>query len=404
MLLTLLLCVAAQDDGGDVTPVPVLTGGTVEAPTQPRARSRVDWIKNRRSDRRGLSGNFGRIGARVGSLVGVRGREENAISGYGLVVGLNGTGDSGALATQMLRNALLTHNFNVDPSALSPESLAVVHVEALLPAGMKPGQRIDARVSTIGDANSLAGGNLVLTELFDPGGERVYATAQGPIAVGGFTVTGQAASATKNHPTVGTLPLGATVQQEVPTNVVSDNGYIYLDAKKNHASYGNMVRIVEAINHLYPQVAEVLPDGKTIRVALPIDIPESMYIAYLDTLLQQEVETDNLSRVVINERTGTIVMGGDVRLRPGVIAHGSLFVTIAETPQTSQPGPMSAGQTRTTPRTELGVEEESNPLVVVPGATTLEVLNVLGASPRDMISILTEMSESGMLVAEIRRM
>ena len=141
---------------------------------------------------------------------------------------------------------------------------------------------------------------------------------------------------------------------------------------------------------------------------MPQDLPESQYVAYLDSLLQQEVETENLSSVVINERTGTIVMGGDVRLRPGVISHGSLLVTIAETREVSQPGAFSLGETSTLPRSELNVVEENNPLIAVPGATSLEevveVLNVLGATPRDMISILPQMAASGMLVAEIRRM
>lgn len=391
-----------------VTPVPVVTSGGIEAPEQPNARSRSSIRSTPRGPANQARGRFGRIQARVGSLVGVRGREENVLSGVGLLTGLAGTGDSGALATQMLRNFLLTQNVNIEVSALKPENLAVVHVEATLPAGMKPGQRIDARVSAIGDASSLSNGNLMLTELFDMNGMNVYATVSGAVTVGGYTFSGDAATATKNHPTVGTLPQGAVVQREVPTSVVSEHGFIYLDAKRNHSSFGNMVRIGETINRLYPGVAQVLPDGRSVRVHVPSDLPESQYIAYLDTLLQQEVETDNLARVVINERTGTIVMGGDVRIRPGVMAHGSLFVTIAETPQSSQPGAFSEGETTTLPRTDLEVIEENNPLRIIDGATTLEevvdALNMLGVSPRDLISILTQMSESGLLIADIRRM
>ena len=308
----------------------------------------------------------------------------------------------------MLHNLLLTHNINIDPTLLEPENLAVVHVEALLPAGMKAGQRIDARVSAIGDSTSLTGGNLVMCELFDSQGEIVYATASGPLTVGGYTVAGDAATATKNHTTVGTMPDGATIQREVPTRIVSEHGYIYLDAKRNHDSYGNIVRITSAVNRLYPGAAIALPDGKAVRVTVPSDLPESQYVAFLDTLLRQEVETDNLARVVINERTGTITMGGDVRLRPGVIAHSNLIVTIAETEEVSQPGLGTGGQTRTVPRTNLAVSEEDSPFVLVQGATSLEevveVLNYLGTTPRDMISILIEMSESGMLIADIRRM
>lgn len=422
MLLSLLLTFAqdpapatppaqepsAQPTDETIDPVPVLTTGAIEAPDQPRGRSHSVVRRSERGPTPSTDGSFGRIRVRVGSLVGVRGREDNVISGLGLVTGLAGTGDSGKLATRMLSNFLLTHNLNVDDATLTPENLAVVHVEAELPAGMKPGQRIDARVSTVGDAESLVGGNLVQTELFDLAGERVYATVSGPITVGGYTLSGEAASATKNHPTVATLPGGAVVQREVPTSVVSEHGFIYLDSRKNHASYGNMVRIAEAIDGLYPGAAQVLSDGRSVRVGVPRDLPESQYVAFLDSLLRQEVETDNLSRVVVNERTGTVVMGGDVRLRPGVISHGSLVVTIAESEQASQPGPLSDGETTTVDRTDLGVLEEDRPLVAVPGATTLEdvveVLNVLGATPRDLISILGQMSESGMLVAELRRM
>lgn len=411
MLLELFLT-AVQDPETEPAPTEdprvILTGG-IEAPargdivstasisTLPRATGPTPKV-----------GSRGRISARVGSLVGVRGNEENVISGMGLVTGLNGTGDTGELPTIFLSNLLKDHNVNIDPGGLKPQSLAVVRVTAVLPAGMKPGQKIDARVSTLLDSESLQGGELEFTELFDAAGNVVYATAYGPLNVGGYTVSGQAASATKNHPTVGTMPSGATIQREVPTSVVNEHGFIYLDTVSNHSTFGNVVRIADAINRLYPGAALVLPDGRSVRVAVPSGIPESQYVAFLDSLLRQEVETDNLARVVINERTGTIVMGGDVRLRPGVISHGSLMVTIAENTQTSQPGALSEGQTTTEERTTVDVVEEETPLTVIPGATSLEevveVLNVLGVSPRDMITILGQMSETGMLIAEIRRM
>lgn len=392
-------------------PIGIYTDGGIQAPDQPLRASSSIYTETPRMERAVLrtdAARMGRIQSRIRTLVGVRGREENPISGYGLIIGLQGTGDTGQLATQLLHNLLLTHNINIDPNLLEPENLAVVHVEAMLPAGMKAGQHIDARVSAIGDSTSLVGGNLVMCELFDAQGEVVYATASGPLTVGGFTFSGDAATTTKNHTTVGTLPDGAIIQREVPTHVVSEHGYIYLDAKRNHDSYGNIVRITAAVNRLFPGVAVALPDGKSVRVTVPSDLPESQYVAFLDTLLQQQVETDNLARVVINERTGTITMGGDVRLRPGVIAHSNLIVTISETPEISQPGALSGGQTRSVPRTDLVVREENSPFVLVQGATSLEevveVLNYLGTTPRDMISILIEMSESGMLIADIRRM
>ena len=413
MLLELFLTLA-QDPGDDSQGaanqdlVPVFTTGAIEAPDQPTGRSSATMEVLPRTARKGLDGDLGRIKARVGSLVGVRGREENVISGIGLVVGLAGTGDSGLLATQMLSNLLLTGNLKLDPNQLEPENLAAVHIEAILPAGMKPGQRIDARVSAIGGATSLQGGILMQAELFDLAGERAYATVAGSIIVGGYTVSGESATATKNHTTVGSLPAAAVVQREVPTSVVSENGYIYLDARTSLGSLGNMVRIAESVNRLYPGLAQVLPDGRSVRVTVPGDLPESKYVAYLDTLLQQEVETESNPTVSINERTGTIVMTGDVRLRGGSVTVSNLWVKVAETEEVSQPGAFSGGETTTLQRSNIDVSEENNPLAMVPSAPSLEevveVLNAIGAPPRDLIQVLSQMHQDGMLVAELRRM
>ena len=169
--------------------------------------------------------------------------------------------------------------------------------------------------------------------------------------------------------------------------------------------------IAEAINSKVPSeqpIAEVTGDGKTVKIHVPDFVREPDDIAFLNNITSQEVETDNLARVIVNERSGVIVMGGDVRLRPGAITSGNLTVTVAETPETSQPGALSQGQTLTNDRTQLSVEEENNGLVLNPGAATLqevvEVLNVLGTTPRDMITILQAMSQGGLLIADIRRM
>jgi flagellar P-ring protein precursor FlgI len=155
-------------------------------------------------------------------------------------------------------------------------------------------------------------------------------------------------------------------------------------------------------------MAEAETDGKTVRVRMPHDLPERDHVAYLSSILDLEVESDDLARVIVNERSGVIVMGGSVRLRPGAVAHGNLTVTIAETAEASQPGPLSAGTTQRLDRSDVAIEEEDGALVLVPGAATLsevvEVLNVLGATPRDLISILEAMSQGGLLVAEIRRL
>lgn len=391
-------------------PALILRGG-IEAPEQPRRRSTSTFERTSRVNPAQAPVDSARLGASrlpVSGLVAVRGQEDNFVMGIGLVDGLAGTGDSGELVRQLLRNALLTQNINVTQQALSSANVAVVRVEATIPAGLKPGRHIDVRVSTIGDATSLLGGNLMLTELMDLTGAVVYATAAGPLTVGGFAVEGEAASTVRNHPTVGLLPRGGKVEREVPTRVVSDHGYVYLDMRVGQDSFSNVVRVTEAVNDLYPGSALTMQDGKTVRVAVPEDLPAASHVAFLASILAQEVESDNRARVVINERTGVIVIGGDVRLRPGAIAHGSLVVTIAETPEVSQPAPLADGDTQAVPRTDLGVQEENNPLVLLPGAVTLQevvdVLNVLGATPRDLISILTAMSDGGLLIADIRRM
>ncbi|MEZ5975006.1 MAG: flagellar basal body P-ring protein FlgI [Planctomycetota bacterium] len=346
--------------------------------------------------------------APISSVVGVRGIEENTIFGFGIVTGLAGTGDSGDLVKEFMSNEMLRFGHQIDPGSLSSKNIAVVRVESEIPSGAKPGQRLDVRVSTLGDATSLTGGNLGLCELFDPTYEIVFATAAGPITVGGFAASGDAGSSTKNHPTVGILPGGGKVEKGVPTQITDEHGYILLDAKKGQSTFGNMVAVAEAVNRLYPKAAEVLPDGSTVKVAVPADLPASAHVAYLNTILKQEIETDNKPRVVVNERTGVIVIAGDVRLRPGAIAHGAIVVTVAENPQASQPSPLSGGVTEVLPRTNVNIEEEAGSLTPIPEAVTLQevvdVLNVLGASPRDLISILTAMSDGGLLVAEIRRL
>lgn len=385
--------------------------GSVEAPEQPKGRSSSEVTRTPRFQPLVTKTPNSSNSSPIKSLITVRGTEVNQVMGIGLVTGLAGTGDSGEAAKQLLQNLLLTRNINLPLQSLSSKNIAVVRVEASVPAGCKPGQSIDVRVSTIGDAASLYGGTLAMTELTDITGQHVYATASGSITVGGFSAGGKSATATKNHVTVGTLPGGGTVQREVQTSVVSEHGYIYLDIKVAHDTFGNVVNIAEAINNKVPAaqpVAEVSGDGKTVKVHVPSFVRESEYIAFLNNITSQEVETENLARVIVNERSGVIVMGGDVRLRPGAITSGNLTVSVAETAETSQPGGFSQGQTQTNDRTELKVEEEDNGLVLNPGAATLqevvEVLNVLGTTPRDMITILQAMSQGGLLIADIQRM
>jgi flagellar P-ring protein precursor FlgI len=228
------------------------------------------------------------------------------------------------------------------------------------------------------------------------------------VDVGGFRAEGAAGSVAQNHVTVGIIPGGAKIERAVFASIVSEHGWLYLDARAHHGSFANLSRIVESINALYPGAAEAVPFARTVKVRVPDDLPESAWVAYVDTLLSREVEPSSVPKVIVNERTGMIVMGEGVRLRPGAIAHGDLTITIAETPETSQPGPLSGGTSQNLPRTDIEIAEENNGLTLVPGAVTLpevvEVLNVLGTTPRDLISILQAMSQAGLVLAEIERM
>lgn len=386
----------------------LIVPGSAEAPEQPSRSSRARYRRTTRVSVPGATDDLGRIDAKLRSLVGVRGLEDNHVAGFGLVTGLSGTGDSGPLATQLMANTLLTQRINIEPSLLTTANIAVVKVDGVISAGARPGQKFDVRVSSIGDATSLQGGVLDYCVLMDPSGTVTYGSASGPITVGGFSASGQGATTTKNHVTVGTLANGGTIERYIPTSVVSEHGYIYLDARNGQFSLGNTKRMTERINALYPGVAEALTDGRSIRVSILGGLHERDYIAYLDSILELEIPTDNLARVVVNERTGVIVMGGDVRLRPGVITHNSMILTIAETPEVSQPAGLSQGETVVVPRTDLRVDEGDAPLVQIGGAVSLDqvvsVLNVLGASPRDMIAIMESLVNGGLLVAELKRL
>ena len=407
------LVLAASALAQDPLPAPppldvrVNTGG-VEAPAQPATRSTAGYERGERFEPKPGVGAAGKpITTTVETLVDVRGQEDNQVTGVGIVTGLAGTGDSTNMTRQLLQNVLLANNIRIDATQLTPKNCAIVSVESTLPAGIQPGRKIDVRVSTLGDSKSLQGGVLLFTELRDTLGS-VWATAGGPVDVGGFLAEGAAGSVAKNHVTVGMVSGGGKVERAMPSDLVSEHGFIYLDQRAAQASYSNLVRIVEQINGIYPGAAEAATDGRTIKVRVPSDLPRSAHVAYLDSILRLEVAPVMQPYVVVNERTGAIVIGEGVRLRQGAVALGGLTVSIAESPETSQPGPLSNGQTTVNPRTDVNVKEDNNALVEVPGAVTLhevvEVLNVLGTTPRDLIQILEAMHQAGLLLAEVRRM
>ncbi|MEZ5977545.1 MAG: flagellar basal body P-ring protein FlgI [Planctomycetota bacterium] len=394
----------AQEQPLPVPVTPYLGLGGVEAPRQPVWASSSEVVRTTSPLVGESPGRSSQVRVRVRDLVDVRGQETNQLQGVGLLTGLNGTGDSGNATTFALKNLLNTQNINLDPAQIASNNVAVVWVQATLPPGVKPGRRIDARVSSIYDAEDLTGGSLVWCELVAPGPDVVYATASGPISTGAFTVSGQAASASRNHPTVGICAQGCKVEREVPSLLVSEQGFVHLDLKPTQGSFGNAVRIARAINAVHERSA-IPVDAMTVKVAVPAWLPTEEIVVFLDELLEIELVPEASSKVVINERTGVVILGEEVRLSRGAITKGNLTVTIAETAEASQPGALSGGDTAELPRTDLKVEEEDRRLSIVNGASTLqevvEVLNVLGATPRDMVDILQSMSQNGMLHGEL---
>ena len=405
MILSLLLAAAVSSPAQqEARPGVVLYPAGVEAPAQPGGASSATVYRTPRREITPGRGATGNVLVRVGDLVAVRGQEENIVQGIGLVTGLQGTGDTVNGARQAMLNMLQTQNITLTLQDISSANVAVVMVQASLPAGIKPGRQLDVRVSSLYDCKSLVGGTLIHTELMDMSGGTVYATSSGPVTTGAFSAEGDGASAVRNHLTVGTIPLGGKVEREVPTQLISDHGFIYLDMRALKGSFGNATRIADSINQVYPRAA-VARDAMTVTVRVPEDLMQDAHVSYVSSILSREIEPEAFARVVINERTGVIVMGEGVRITRGAITKGNLTVTISETPEASQPGPLSQGETEILPRTNLLLEEEDRPLTIVNGAVTLQevvqVLNVLGVTPRDMIQILQSMAQSGMLHAEI---
>lgn len=342
-------------------------------------------------------------GSRIKDLAGVEGARDNQLSGYGLVVGLTGTGDSKIDSTlQTIANALKNYGINVPQDDIKSGNVAAVMVTADIGPFMKPGSRIDVTVSSIGDSDTLQGGVLLQVPL--RGADRtVYAVAQGPIAVGGFLAgDGGPGGATvqKNFPTVGTIPNGAIVEREIPTEIVSNGSINFL---LHQPDFTSAARMAEAINRVFPNSA-IAQDAMSVNVLVP---PEySNYpVNFIASVGGIEVEPDTSARVVINERTGVIVATSNVRVSKVAISHGSITISIAQTLTASQPGAFSGGQTAVLPSTTTDVNQQKGSFKVVEEAPTIErvaaALNALGVSTQDMMSIFQAMKRAGALQAEL---
>jgi len=342
---------------------------------------------------------------RVKDIASVAGVRSNQLVGYGLVVGLDGTGDQTSQAPftiQSIRNMLA--NFGVTiPANVNPQlkNVAAVTVTAELPAFSKPGQTIDVTVNSMGNAQSLRGGSLLMAPLRGIDGQ-VYAIAQGSLVVSGFGISGQDGSRISvNVPSAGRVPNGATVEREVPSNF-ANTPYVMLNL--NTPDFTTATRLVQGINKLLgDQTAQAL-DAVSVRVAAPTDA--SQRIAYLSTLEGIEIEPgDAPARVIVNSRTGTVVIGSHVRVTPAAVAHGSLSVTITERQDVSQPNALAAGDTVVTPRSQISVEQPEARMFVFNAGVNLDeivrAVNQVGAAPGDLVAILEALKEAGALRAEL---
>ncbi|MCJ9430334.1 flagellar basal body P-ring protein FlgI [Kordiimonas sp. A6E486] len=346
--------------------------------------------------------------SRIKDIVTIEGVRENQLIGYGLVVGLNGTGDTlrNTPYTQQSLTAMLERlGVNSKGETMRPENVAAVMVTANLPAFSRQGTHIDVSVSSMGDANDLKGGTLIATPLMGADGE-VYAVAQGAVAVAGFSAQGQAASVVQGVPTNGRIANGGIVEREIPFEL-TDLTSVRLSL--NNPDLTTAHRVAEAINKkLKGNLARAL-DPATIELDRPVgyDMP---LVDILTNIEQLMVQPDQKARVIIDERTGIIVMGAEVRINKVAIAQGNLTISISETPQVSQPGAFAqGGKTKTVPRSSISVDTQSDHrLAVLPNAVTLQQLvdglNALGVGPRDMISILQAIKAAGAMQAEIQVM
>jgi flagellar P-ring protein precursor FlgI len=347
---------------------------------------------------------FRGFGARLKDLVDIEGARDNPLIGYGLVVGLAGTGDKQQtiFSYQSLANILERMGVAVSPTVIRVKNTAAVMVTATLPPFSQPGTKIDATVAAIGDAANLQGGILILTSLRGADGQ-VYAVAQGPIATGGFSSGPAAANQTKNHPTVGLATNGASVERAAPSVAPKTTARLQL----REPDFTTCSRIVEAINRKFAKTDAPIAHAENPGL-VSVSIPANYATRATDFVAEIEsvsVEPDRPARVVINERTGTIILGKDVRIAPVAIMHGNLNVEVQTSLAVSQPAPASQGSTQVVPQTTAtAAEEKSRNVVLKDGATVEELVRALaaiGSTPRDVIAILQSLRSAGALEADI---
>src|ERR1700722_8387467 len=344
--------------------------------------------------------------SRIKDLANIEGVRENQLIGYGLVVGLNGTGDTinnSPFTKQSITSMLERLGVNIRGQTLNLKNVAAVMVTANLPAFSTQGTRIDVTVSALGDAKNLQGGTLLVTPLLGADGT-VSAVAQGSLAISGFQAEGEAAKITRGVPTVGRIANGAIIEREVEFAL---NRLPNVRLALRNADFTTAKRIAAAVNDfLGVKTAEPI-DPSTVQLSIPGEFKGNV-VAFLTEIEQLQVEPDLAAKIIIDERSGIIVMGRDVRVATVAVAQGNLTVTISESPQVSQPNPLSRGRTVVTPRSSVSVSEDGKKLAVVRDGVSLQQLvdglNGLGIGPRDLIGILQAIKAAGAIEADIEVM
>jgi flagellar P-ring protein precursor FlgI len=345
-------------------------------------------------------------GARIKDITNIEGVRDNMLVGYGLVVGLNGTGDSlsnSPFTEKSLVGMLERLGINTRGDSLKTKNVAAVMVTATLPPFSGQGSRIDVTVSTLGDAKSLQGGMLLVTPLLGADGE-VYAVSQGPVAIGGFAAEGKGASVTKGVPTSGRIANGAIIERELPFQL-ADMPVLRLNLR--NPDFTTAKRVMAAINTEIGGGVAIAHDSSNVSVSIPERMRGNM-VEYINRIEQLDIVPDNVAKVVVDEQSGIIVMGENVRISRVAIAQGNLTIRITETPQVSQPNALSTGgTTQTVERTDIDISDgEGKKMAVFNAGVSLQELvaslNALGIGPRDMITILQSIKAAGALQAEIQ--
>jgi flagellar P-ring protein precursor FlgI len=341
--------------------------------------------------------------SRVKDVATVYGVRSNPLVGNGLVVGLNKTGDStqNQASIRALATRLQALGVTIDDDELKSRNVAMVMVTSSLPPNSRPGSMIDVQVASVGDAKSLEGGILLLTPLFAANGAAV-ASAQGPLVIGGYSVSTGKSATIKNHPTVGTIPRGATVEIEIP-NALDIAHAVSFDWVLSKPDFTNATRLMHAVNTALDGSYAAAVDSGTVRVGVP-DAWLGRQAEFIALIEATPVEMDHVAKVVVNERTGTVVIGADISVRPVAIAHGGLTIEVDRQEEIVQPNPLAAGETAVQRNDEIRVDEQSGHLEMIEGTTVGDVvkaLNRMGVTPRDLIVILQAMRAAGGIQAEI---